>query len=204
MTLDLFDEAAILRGYVREVRNPLRAEMQAAASRMTPDQARKLQAMGIPVAHLLEDASIGVVKASVDAKDFWTPEETGRTMIAVPLIEDGHISDLIAFDPNEPAVWYLRTGTGWALGAENIAAAVNGWSDREMTLLIHSTPMNWLRAGCEGCCVSHWTDEARATIRHVKRIAVTSTRLAQYLRLELTRPPRIPEIEVRGMRSRAA
>ena len=69
---------------------------------------------------------------------------------------------------------------------------------------LHATPLDWLRSGCSGACVTQWTPESRAAVRQVEAIDVTSPKFARALRLELTRPPRIPEIEVRGFKTRAA
>ncbi|MCB4862335.1 hypothetical protein K7W03_22345, partial [Sphingobium sp. PNB] len=144
------------------------------------------------------------VKAEIDDRDFWTPSDDGQRLIITPLEEGGQIVDLIAFDIKTPDVWYLRTGNGFALGAESIEAASHGWGAADQRLILHATPMDWLRSSCFGACVTQWTAESRAAVRQVPAIDVGSPKFARALRLELTRPPRIPEIEVKGMQSRAA
>lgn len=193
-----------VRCEIKEALNPLRQEMGAAVGRITFRQAEVLRGMGVPVAQLIGDSMVGIVAAEVDKRDIWTPIETGKTMIATPLEEEGQIVDLIAFDIKCPDIWYLRTGAGWALGSEAITAAVQGWGAADQRLELHATPLDWLRAGCTGTCVTQWTPESRAAIRSVEAIDVASPKFARALRLELTRPPRIPEIEVKGMHSRAA
>ncbi|MBB4642353.1 hypothetical protein [Rhizorhapis suberifaciens] len=203
MTADLFDRQDAL-AWAREVKNPLNIEMQAASQRLQLRQMNLLRGLGLNAPALLTDNMIGTVSTEVLNKDFWQQEESGKPMLVVPLIEDGQTIDLIAFDPLDPNGWYLKTGHGFALGAEAITDAVQGWDASDQRLRMHATPLDWLRSGCDGCCVVQWTDEARAEVRHVRTLEVSSPTLARALRLELTRPPRIPEIEVKGMRSRAA
>lgn len=192
-----------VRAEIREALNPLRQEMSSAAGRVTFQQVERLRAFGLPMPSLIGRNLIGTVQAEVDSRDFWTPIDTGRSMVVTPLEDCGDIIDLIAFDPAVPDVWYLRTGAGWALGSDTIADACEGW-DADQHLTLHATPLDYLRAGCTGACVTQWTPESRAGIRQVHWVDVASPKFARALRLELTRPPRIPEIEVKGMHSRAA
>lgn len=196
-------ETEQLRLEVREALNHLRQEMSSATGRITFQQAEKLRAFGLPMPSLIGQSLIGTVHAEVDSRDFWTPIETGKPMVVTPLEERGEMLDLIAFDPSVPDVWYLRTGAGWALGCDAVADASEGW-DADQHLTLHATPLDYLRAGCTGACVTQWTSESRAGIRQVHWVDVASPKFARALRLELTRPPRIPEIEVKGMHSRAA
>lgn len=194
----------LARAEIREIQNPLHQEMARASGRISFRQAEIMRGMGLPIASLMADGAIGVVNAEVDSRDFWTPIETGRALVVTPLEEEGQTVDLIAFDIKEPDVWFLRTGAGWALGHAAIDAALFGWDASDQRLELHATPFDWLRAGCSGACVTQWTPESRAAVRQVEAIDVTSPKFARALRLELTRPPRIPEIEVRGFKTRAA
>lgn len=193
-----------LAEYAAEIKNPLRMEMVTAGSRISFRQAEILRGIGVPVGSLLEANRIGLTHVEVDRADFWTPMDTGKPMIVTPLEEDGFTVDLIAFDIKEPDFWYLRSGAGWALGSEAVTAAAQGWDASDKRLVLHATPLDWLRSGCNGACVTQWTPESRSAVRQVDAIDVTSPKFARALRLELTRPPRIPEIEVKGMQSRAA
>lgn len=190
--------------FIEDVRNPLRAEMLTAGQRFTLKWAEYMRGLGVPVPALLHDGLIGVARVETDKRDFWVPVDTGKPMIVTPVEEDGQALDLIAFDPVEPDVWYLRTGNGYALGADAVRNAVQGWDAADKRLLLHATPLDWLRAGAEGACVTQWTPESRSAVRHVDAVDVTSIKFARALRLELSRPPRIPEIEVKGTQTRAA
>ena len=194
------EDAATIRAYLDEEANPLHREMIAARAAMAPGHYRFMQSAGIP-ADVVVAAMIGAARATVDRRDFWVPDEDGKQMIVTPLIEAGRTIDLIAFDPSEPNAWYLRTGHGWALGIDSLTAPY--WPG-DPAPVIHPTPLCWLSSGCEGACVSQWTDEARAAIRRLEACEVRSPEFARALRLELTRPPRIPEIKVARWQDRAA
>lgn len=196
-------DVAELKAWATEQRNPLRCEMQAAANGLELTQLRVLRGLGLPAPELHADGMIGVSRGLIDKRDFWAPDESGSRLLVTPLIEDGAVVDLVAFDPKQPNAWFLRTGHGWALGADTIARASSYWPGDE-PLVLHATPMEWLASGCEGACVSQWTDEARRTIRMLHACEVRSSEFARALRLELTRPPRIPEIQVRRWQDRAA
>lgn len=192
-----------LAAFRDEVGNPLRKEMTAARLAIEFAQVGVLRGLGLPPAQLLADDMIGVVRASVDKRDFWTPDEGGKRLLVTPLIEDGATTDIIAFDPKEPNAWFLRTGNGWALGADAVRRASDPWPT-DHPIIIHATPMQWLQSGCDGACVTQWTHEARVAVRNLPACDVPSPEFARALRLELTRPPRIPEISVRSWQNRAA
>ena len=61
----------------------------------------------------------------------------------VPLI------DLLAFRLEEPDRWWLRCGIpNLVLGKNQLINAMLTGSNTAL----HATPLEWLRAGCEGCC----------------------------------------------------
>lgn len=202
-TFPFIAESAALTAWRHELENPLRVEMRAAHARLEGRQMEILAGLGLPAAQLYAETLIGVTTGAIDRRDFWQPDEAGRRLLVTPLTEAGAILDLVAFDPKEPNAWYLRTGHGWALGHEAMERASQGWPG-DAPLVLHATPMEWLASGCEGTCVVQWTDEARRTIRDLAACEVRSSEFARALRLELTRPPRIPEILVRRWQNRAA
>ncbi len=118
--------------------------------------------------------------------------------MVVPLIEDETVVDLVAFNPHEPGKWALRTCASWALGMDAIEAVEHAWDDTERHLTLHATPLDWIRDGGNGLCVVQWTEEARSRLRKVALLKVDDQRFAQHVRLELTRPPSIPEFAVKG------
>ncbi|MGN6374863.1 MAG: hypothetical protein ACTHMG_04840 [Sphingomonas sp.] len=197
-------DAEHLREFLAEQRSALHREFSFAQQRLSFRHFEIMRGHGIPAAQLVADGRIGVVKANVERDDFWSPDEGGKSMIVTPVVEDGRTIDLVAFLLSDPDAWYLRTGDGWALGAEAVADAATAWDSEGGQMHLHPTPVEWLRSGGAGACVIRWTDEARATLRNVPAISVASPVVARKLRLELARPPRLPEITVRGRRLYAA
>lgn len=197
------DDALALTAWRQELESPLRLEMRAALARLEGRQIEVLRGLGLPAAQLHAETVIGVVTGTIDRRDFWQPDEAGRRLVVTPLIESGCVLDIVAFDPKEPNAWYLRTGEGWALGHDALARAAQCWPG-DAPIVLHATPMEWLASGCEGACVAQWTDEARRAIRDLAACEVRTAEFARALRLELTRPPRIPDIQVRRWQNRAA
>ena len=203
----LFDfdaDAAALRSFAAEQRNPLRREFEAARAGINFRQFEILRGLGFPTAQLIADGKIGVVAGAIEREDYWRPEEGGESMIITPLQEDSRTVDLIAMDPHDLNGWYLRTGIAWALGMDAIERAAAPWGENAEPLILHPTPAEWLRSGGEGACVVQWTYEARASLRRLGNITVAEPAIAHRLRLELTRPPRLPDIQVRRWRRNAA
>ena len=65
--------------------------------------------------------------------------------------------DLVAFNPREPTKFYRRRGSAEFLGEWNVYYARNPWpgvnSDTDGVLRLYQTPLDWLRAGCDGAVV---------------------------------------------------
>lgn len=206
LTLPIFDDAdhTDTDAWLHEYRNPLRREMEKALLGMTADATRQLVAMGMPAAELMAAHLIGRCHAETDRYDFWQPADDGPIMLVTPAIERGQVIDLVAFNPAEPDAWFLRTGAAWTLGREAIDDAIGAWSGHDDGVDLHATPLDWLRYGGDGACIVDWCDEARTTLRNVAKVRVTAPAMAHMLRLELTRPPKIPEITVTRLRRHAA
>lgn len=192
----------IVREEVREVNNPLRLELGAYAQAATIDDMRKLMATGAPAPEIFGAGILGFANAEVGRNDFWQPASHGPRCAVIAAIEEGIILDLIAFDPAAPDVWFIRTGNAWALGMDAVTEVSRSWNGGE--LLLHPTPLDWLKARGVGACVVNWTDDARRALRDLPAINVSSPKIAQALRLELSRPPRLPEIQVKRWRRDAA
>lgn len=181
-------------------------EMETAAKRLTAHHLRHLTPLGFStqvIAHLTHYGMLGAVTVAFDG-GLWFPEEGGTSLLVTPLEEDGAVVDIIAFNPKVPARWAARTGVGWALGTDSLREIEQAWDDSERCLLLQATPTDWLRSGCHGISVVQWNDEARRTLLQIPKLEVQDRKYAQTVRLELTRPPRIPEIKMPRQRSRAA
>lgn len=205
MSEDLFseDERWILREYKQEQHNPLRREFDAMLNAMSARDMTVLHGHGIPAPQLFGESLVGAANIETGRNDFWTPTDSGPRAIIIPAMENGCIIDLIAFRPSQPDTWYARVGNCWALGMDEIADARSAL-DQSHSIFLHATPLDWLRAGGRGVCVIDWTDDARLTLRDLRAIDVASPKFARALRLELSRPPRIPEIKTGRMRRDAA
>lgn len=202
MTADLFgyEEREVLNEYRNEQHNPLRREMESILRGTNITDMQMFRSVGIPAPELYAAGLVGAACIEVARNNSWQPVESGRRCIIVPAVEHGIILDLIAFNPGDPDAWCSRVGNAWALGMDDITAARDAWK----TLFIHPTPLDWLRSGGRGACVVEWTHEARMCLRDMGEIDVTSPKFAQALRLELARPPRLPEISIKRMRRGAA
>ncbi len=62
---------------------------------------------------------------------------------------DTEPTDLVAFLPDNPAKWWRRLGYDALI--DERAAFDASWGEEPIT--VHSTPLDWLRAGCTGCVV---------------------------------------------------
>lgn len=205
MTPDLFDDGqrALLNEYRAEQNNPLRREFDAMLNAMSVRDMEVLRGHGIPAAELFGESLVGAANIEIGRNDFWAPSDSGVRAAIIPAMEDGAVLDLIAVRPSQPDVWYVRVGNCWALGMDEITDARHSL-DHSHSIVLHATPLDWLRAGGRGVCVVDWTDDARMTLRDLRAINVASPKFARALRLELSRPPRIPEINIKRMRRDAA
>ena len=193
----------IARLEAREIRNPLRSELANHARAVTLNDMRRLAAVGAPAAVLFGTSLIAFANVEVDRRDVWQPCDHGERCVIVLAEERGSAVDLIAFGLSAPNTWFVRTGAVWALGMDAILDASRSWSD-DANLVLHATPLDWLRANCTGACVILWTDEAKQTLCHLPGIDVRSPAMANALRAQLSRPLTLPSIQVqRGTRHAA-
>lgn len=130
----------------------------------------------------------GVTSGTFGGDGLYVPGD-GPAMIVLPIMEGGDLVDLVAWRTTHPCRWGLRTGVGWALGADNLCA-FGQWSD---SVTLHDSPLEWLRAGCEGGCVVDWNAPEVEKLAGWAKIE-TSRRVASVLRPRLARPRPIPEI----------
>lgn len=191
------DLAQIVAAEVREIRNPLRREIEQCAASTRFDDMRRLAAVVGKIAAAIYGAGIiGFANIEADRRDIWQQCEHGPRCVIIAAIEDGVILDLVAFRLSAPNAWFLRTGHSWALGMDAITSASRSW-DSDARVLLHATPLDWLRSNCIGACVVNWTDDARRTLCALPGIDVGSPVMAKALRDQLTQPLALPSIQVR-------
>jgi len=121
----------------------------------------------------------------------------GTPHIVLPVYEGEGMVDLVAWRSDNPARWWLRTGLGWMLNANDI---FNGW---HCELTLHSTPLDWLQAGGNGGVVLDWSSPDIRWLRGVAAIDCDTAHLAAMVRRELSKPARMPTIRARDMRHAA-
>lgn len=187
----------------------LEAEYLAALGDTSPRRRRKLQQAGVPQRALdlagpaytrvqpvgsalfqpNPDSNLAawVLPVRVDYPD--TPESTDPEA-ATSL---GDIVDLVAFDPELGAQWVLRTGN-----AEWLGACPPQYLEPPPVPL-HRSPIDWLRAGCEGVvCLARAPLEIHRFLCRFAALDVADDSHAAELALLLERPPYYPEILVGG------
>ena len=156
--------------------------------------------------HLSKRGLLGYAKISVDSDDKWDFDEAGKGHLTVTVYSDedsSEVADIVAFDPAASDRWYLRTGAAGFLGEHILAENERAW-DYDQPPLVVPSPMEWLKAGGNAVCVINPSTSALARLRDLKMIRVPSARFAAGLRLQMSKPPRLPEIKVVGGIRRAA
>lgn len=146
---------------------------------------------------------VGVDRVEFRTGGFYEPAETGAPVLVVPLgwqFTDSpgwaDIVDLVAFRAASPEMWISRLGIGVLLGLDNAEHAEHFGTD----LILWSTPLRWLQAGCVGACVIRWDRAALGLhLTHIHRsgqlIAETDT-LGARLDDLLNHPRKRPVIRV--------
>lgn len=98
---------------------------------------------------------IGLTKQFSDGR-YWFPHEFGYEAIVLPVGNSNRLSgivDLVAFQVHKPELYWQRNGYGSLLGWWNVEYCIH--YDEQLT--IHSNPLEWLKADCEGCCILDWS-----------------------------------------------
>lgn len=173
----------------------LRSEMEAATDAVRQIHLDRLQALGVSpttIADLGRDfPSFGVVRAEPVGGGLFQPGE-GDAHIVLPVVEDGDLVDLVAFRSTTPDEWTLRTGNGWGLG---LGRGV-GWHTWAPSVHLSANPLAWLRDGAQGLCVLDWRSPDLIRLDVLQSVTVADADTAVLLREALSRPVRLPHIEI--------
>lgn len=153
---------------------------------------RLVAAYAVPRRWLYSGAArVGITRAVCDART-WQPHPTGRAMLVVPdwpmpdpweryPVPPG---DLIAFDPRQPGRWWWRTDTAALLNPE----AVDRAEHYDEQLVIHATPLDWLRAGGRGAVVLDWRAHLPLYLRGARNVVAGNAHTARRLQRAMTAP----------------
>ena len=163
------------------------AECFAANRRLTEASHDRLADAGIPKSALYHPSGLrglfGVTLIETSGR-FFQPCSDGKGALIVPVFEYQSEApvDLLAFRLDDPGRFWLRTGDAVVLGRETVerAALFNE------TVIVHPTPLDWLRADCFGVCILDWRANLRLLFDGCKSVVASSQPLARRLRNAFT------------------
>lgn len=193
-------------------------EMGAATASVRQIHLDRLRSLGVGLDTIAKMGAefypFGIVKAAPCGQGLYQPGE-GVSHIVLPVVHDGALVDLCAFRSTNPDEWRLRTGNGWALGLEE---GVGRWvwnspGDPGASPPKHpvgcpphifGSPLDWLRGDCSGICVLDWRSPEIYQLDVLESVTVSDQATAKLLTTALTRPSRVPNIEVMGVLAHVA
>jgi hypothetical protein len=185
-------------------------EMGAAIQATSRRDDAVLIAGGVPRSFLYGTAyRYGVSAILTDRDGGYQPTESGELAIIIPAIplvgpEDpafpsDDIGDLIAFHLRSPSKWWTRTGAIPVLNPHAIDRA----EIMDERLMIHATPLDWLRAEGRGCLLLDRSANLRLLLGGVKSFLVGDARLGAFIEQRMTKPYPKPSIFVSTQRAAA-
>jgi hypothetical protein len=183
----------------------LEAEMNRAVSAVTGRHLAAMERLGCTAPAIAaigaKQAPFGVLKCDMRGKQFFEPtaEPFGIDAVVMPVMDEGTVTDIIAWRTLAPEAWLWRNGDGWALGIDEIERPHLWDGFREIT--VHATPLDWLRAGGEGAVILDWS-----AAQHIRKIAMFDTIRCDHhtvkdrLSALLSQPERKPKIVGTGVK----
>ena len=141
----------------------------------------------------------GVTRAMFHG-DLFEPAPDGKPVIILGVSEhpDEGVVDILAFEPSNPSHWYRRLGAAVVLGLHNARLAVF----EESPVMVHATPLDWLRADCAGVVVLDWKADLLSYLDGYGVLAADDT-TRRRLQRAFKRHIHIPEVRVMGVRDAA-
>ena len=155
-----------------------------------------LQRQGVPEITLqMWPGPVGVAAIETRPLGLFDFAEHGRRAFIQPVLSGpafSDILDLIAWYPDNPGRCWTRLYTGVPLGVDQLDhAEIEG-----EPLLLHASPLDWLRARGEGVCVLDWKISAPA-LRCVPVLLFEQTEFGRLAHDRLSAPsPAVPEIRI--------
>lgn len=170
-------------------------------SNMTDWHLRNLQGLGVTGAAIAKAGLVGTARIETGRK-FWQPEEAGKPALIVPVSPDGTfggIVDFVALQTANPRKWWVRSGLATMLGFWNLEEAAHF----DHQLVVHATPLDWLRADCEGVCIVDWRSFLPFHLSGITKVYCPDQMTGERLDIVLKRQSVSPEIRVGGTRHAA-
>lgn len=102
--------------------------------------------------------------------------------------------NLVAFRLDTPRSFWLFDPTGHApyLGHDAVERAIF----YHEPLMVHESPLDWLKAGCQGCVILQWNHYWPAYFGGVSALRAMSPSFGEKLQARLAAPLPVPEIQV--------
>lgn len=102
------------------------------------------------------------------------------------------VIDLVAFRPDTPRSFWSYTGAGMMLGADALDRAQH-YSE---PLAVHESPLDWLRAGCDGIVILDWKHYWPAYLGGLPALHASNVEFGRALSAKLSAPLQLPQILV--------
>jgi len=158
--------------------NPdLVAEFERACAAMRDQHFARLNTLGVGreayiiAKPLLLPAPIGMARVEIEGSAYQPAEQGGRGMFVQPVLDSlDELVDVVAWHPDAPGRWFMRHEAAPIMGADIVEEAAF-FGD---ILVVHPTPLEWLKAGGGGACVLDW-DRAWFWLGCVRDIAPLHT-----------------------------
>ncbi|WP_445191227.1 hypothetical protein ACT009_11555 [Sphingomonas sp. Tas61C01] len=171
---------------------------------MAIDHLKALGVTGSAIAEIniaTRHPAIGVVDAEPVGNGLFQIGAGPRHLVQ-PITVDGEIIDLVAWRSLRPDDWRLLRGVGWALGEDQLNAA-RSWTDQPPPMMLR-TPLDFLRAAGSGFVVTDWSAPAVRSLIDFEAIDVADRALGDVLLNTISKPLRLPRVNVRRRRDELA
>lgn len=179
---------------------------------------------GVPYLAIELAGGFGVARIAPQRSGLYELAAEGEAVVVLP-VHFGHAPsranslppappiDLLAFKPEKPSAWWLRSGEAALLGMGALHDAQDAACERAMVqrwnrtmrgeapvpdappLRLFPDPLAWLRAECGGAVVVNWA-LAAYDLEGVERIECDNQALRAMVREALVRPPRLPVLSL--------
>jgi hypothetical protein len=177
----------------------LMQEMDAASQQVRLAHLQKLRDLGCSYASLArlnaQQHTIGTARVAPLADGTFDYADDGLAACLVAVVDhwrepdDAGVVDIIAFSPDDPSRWWLRTGAAYALGAHLL--------DLCEPILVVATPVEWLSHAGEALCILDWSKPSPAwcALRACPPLKFADDRLRIQLRNSLIEAAPLPQME---------